>query len=60
MGLRFQTGFDDGRGYLVSIPALVWTAIVFLNLYQRTRVDIRKHRAIADKVQRQVQDDQAA
>lgn len=47
---HFKMVFDDWRGYLVSIPALVWTANVYMNLYQRTRVDIRKQRAIADQV----------
>lgn len=47
---QFKMVFDDWRGYLVSVPALVWTANVYMNLYQRTRVDIRKQRAIADQV----------
>jgi hypothetical protein len=47
---QFKMVFDDWRGYLVSGPALVWLANVYMNLYQRTRVDIRKQRAIADQV----------
>jgi hypothetical protein len=48
---QFKLVFDDWRGYLVSIPALIWVANIYMNLYQRTRVDIRKQRAIADKEQ---------
>jgi hypothetical protein len=48
---RFRMVFGDYRGYLASFPALVWTANVYMNLYQRTRVEIRKEKAVADKVE---------
>ena len=48
----FRMVFDDWRGYLVGYAALVWTANVYMNLYLRVRVDIRKDRAIADHTQR--------
>jgi hypothetical protein len=43
--------FDDWRGYLVSFAALVWVANVYMNLYHRVRVDIRKERAVADQAE---------
>ena len=43
--------FDDWRGYLVGFVALVWVANVYMNLYHRLRVDIRKERATADKTE---------
>src|SRR5438477_12807259 len=43
---RFRMVFDDWRGYLVGYVALVWTANVYMNLYLRVRVDIRKERAV--------------
>jgi hypothetical protein len=52
---QFKLVYDDWRGYLVSIPALVWTANVYMNLYQRTRVDIRKERAIANLSEKETQ-----
>jgi hypothetical protein len=57
---QFRMVFDDWRGYLVGYTALVWTANVYMNLYLRVRVDIRKVRAIADHTQRQVEETQAA
>ncbi len=49
---QFRVAFDDWRGYLVGFAALVWTANVYMSLYQRLRVDIRKDRAVADHVAR--------
>ena len=48
---RFKMVFDDYRGYIVSLPALVWTANLYMNWYQRNRVEIRKERAVAEKVE---------
>jgi hypothetical protein len=45
---RFRMLFDDWRGYLVAFACLVWTANVYMNLYLRIRVDIRKERAEAN------------
>jgi len=45
---RFQMAFDDWRGYLVGYVGLVWVANVYMSLYQRLRVEIRKDRAAAD------------
>jgi hypothetical protein len=48
---QFKLLFDDWRGYLVSGPALVCVANVYMSLYSRLRVDIRKDRAAADFVE---------
>ena len=53
---QFKMIFDDWRGYVVSIPALVWTANVYMNLYLLTRVDIRKEKAVADHVELKVKE----
>lgn len=45
---QFRMVFDDWRGYVVSFPALVWVANIYMNLYHRIRVDIRRERAEAD------------
>ena len=55
---RFRLAFDDWRGYVVAFAALVGVANVYMNLYQRVRVDLRKERAVADHAQRRA--DQAA
>jgi hypothetical protein len=48
---QFRLAFDDWRGYLVGFAGLVWVANVYMTLYQRLRVDIRKDRAVADRVE---------
>ena len=57
---QFRMVFDDWRGFLVSFPALVWVANVYMNLYQRVRVDIRKERAIADRAEAESEKSKAA
>jgi hypothetical protein len=54
---QFKLVFDDWRGYLVSGPALVcvanvYVANVYMSLYSRLRVDIRKERATANLVEK--------
>lgn len=57
---RFRMAFDDWRGYLVGYAALVCVANVYMTLYQRLRVDIRKDRAFADRAEQEVDGRQAA
>ena len=42
---RFQLMFTDWRGYLVAGFALVWVANVYMSLFARIRLDLRKERA---------------
>ncbi len=41
---RFQLLYEDWRGYLISLFALVWVANVYMGLFGRLRLDIRKER----------------
>lgn len=41
----------------MSFPALVWIANLYMSLYQQARVDIRKERAIADRVDNENEED---
>lgn len=41
---RFQLLFTDWRGYLVAGFALVWMANVYMSLFGRLRLDLRKER----------------
>lgn len=41
---RFRLLFMDWRGYLISGFALVWVANVYMNIYARVRLDIKKER----------------
>jgi hypothetical protein len=41
---RFKMLFTDWRGYLVSGFALVWVANLYMNVYARVRLDIKRER----------------
>jgi hypothetical protein len=41
---RFKLLYTDWRGYLVSGFALVWIANIYMNLYARIRLDIKRER----------------
>jgi hypothetical protein len=41
---RFKLLYSDWRGYLMSLFALVWVANVYMNVYARVRLDIRRER----------------
>lgn len=41
---RFQLLYTDWRGYLMSFFALVWVANVYMNIYARVRLDIKRER----------------
>ena len=41
---RFKLLFEDWRGYLISGFALVWVANLYMNIYSRVRLDIKRER----------------
>ena len=50
---RFRMLYDDWRGYVVAGFALVWVANVYMSLFGRLRLDIKKeHVEIKEKEQR--------
>jgi hypothetical protein len=42
---RFKLLFPDWRGYLIAGFSLVWLANVYMSLYGRIRLDLRRERA---------------
>jgi hypothetical protein len=42
---RYKLLFTDWRGYLISGFSLVWVANVYMGLFGRIRLDLRKERA---------------
>lgn len=42
---RFKLLYTDWRGYLIAGFALVWVANVYMGIFGRIRLDIRKERA---------------
>lgn len=41
---RFKLLYTDWRGYLMSFFALVWVANVYMNVYSRVRLEIKRER----------------
>jgi hypothetical protein len=41
---RFRLLYYDWRGFLISFFALVWVANVYMNLYSRIRLDLKRER----------------
>jgi hypothetical protein len=57
---RYKLLYADWRGYLLSLFAIVWVANIYMNVYNRLRLDI-KHEHIAIKAEeKQVQNQKAA
>lgn len=48
---RFTLIFSDWRGYVVAGFSLVWIANVYMNLFALIRVDLRKNRLVAEKIE---------
>jgi hypothetical protein len=41
---RYKLLYDDWRGYLISLFALVWIANQYMSIYNRLRLDIKHER----------------
>ena len=41
---RYKLLYSDWRGYLISFFALVWVANIYMNLYSRVRLDLKRER----------------
>jgi hypothetical protein len=59
---HYKLLFLDWRGYLIGFFALVWISNVYMNIYSRIRLDIKKERAeiaLEEKAAESVGGDQA-
>ena len=45
---KFQLGYDDWRGYLISGFSLVWVANIYMSVFARLRVGTKKEKMEAD------------
>jgi len=58
---RFRMLYEDWRGYVVAGFALVWVANVYMSLFGRLRLDIKKERVeIKEKEKEQMADERRA
>ncbi|MBA3916602.1 MAG: hypothetical protein H0X25_22705 [Acidobacteriales bacterium] len=57
---RFHLLYDDWRGYLLSLFALVWVANIYMSIYNRLRLDIKHERIEIKAEEQQIQKPRAA
>ncbi|HEY7305361.1 MAG TPA: hypothetical protein VH601_14655 [Bryobacteraceae bacterium] len=57
---RFKLLYDGWRGYLVSLFALVWVANLYMNIYARVRLDIKKERVEIEAQEKSMSEDLGA
>ena len=48
---KFHLLYDDWKGYLVAFFSLVWIANIYMSLYGRIRVTLKKERIEADLIE---------
>jgi hypothetical protein len=53
---RYKLLFDDWRGYLIALFALVWIANQYMSVYAHLRLDIRKDRVEIKHVEKKVEE----
>jgi hypothetical protein len=53
---RYKLLFNDWRGYLIALFALVWIANQYMSVYAHLRLDIRKDRAEIKHVEKKVEE----
>ena len=54
---RFHLLYMDWRGYLVSGFALVWVANIYMNIYARVRLDIKRERVEIAAKEKDIEED---
>jgi hypothetical protein len=52
---RFKLLFDDWRGYLLALFALVWIANQYISIYNRLRLDIKSEKLESEIKERVVE-----
>lgn len=56
---RFRLLYDGWRGYLISLFALVWVGNLYMNIYARVRLDIKKERVEIEAQEKSMKEDPA-
>jgi hypothetical protein len=57
---RYKLLYPDWRGYLLSLFALVWVANIYMNIYNRLRLDIKHERIAIEAKEEEVENQKAA
>jgi hypothetical protein len=51
---RYKLLFSDWRGYLISGFSLVWIANLYMSIFGRLRLEIKRERVEIEEVEREV------
>jgi hypothetical protein len=57
---RYKLLYPDWRGYLLSLFALVWVANIYMNIYNRLRLDIKHERIAIEADEEEAENQKAA
>ena len=53
---RYKLLFDDWRGYLIAGFSLVWVANVYMSIFGRVRLDIKRERVEIESQEKSIKD----
>jgi hypothetical protein len=53
---RYKLLYDDWRGYLVSLFALVWVANIYMTIFAHFKVEVKVDRFEAKKIEHEVKE----
>jgi len=54
---QFRLLYDDWRGYLIAIFALVWVANLYMGIFGRLRLDIKSHRVEIETQEKELEEE---
>src|SRR3954466_10538888 len=57
---RYRLLFEDWRGYLIGVFALVWVANFYMSLFAHIRLDVKKERTEIKEVEKKLEKDEMA
>jgi hypothetical protein len=53
---RYKLLYPDWRGYLISLFALVWVANIYMSIYSRVRLDLKRERVEIEAQQKSIEE----
>jgi hypothetical protein len=57
---RFHLLYDDWRGYAVAWLALVWIANIYMGIFGKVKLNVKKERVEIQKIEKDVKEKKAA
>lgn len=54
---KYQLLFTDWRGYIIAGFSLVWVANIYMSLFYRVRIDIKKEKITIEEIEEEIKKD---